>query len=145
MRVYLSVFYRNRGFRGEAPNDIRKNLSQGCSILAEIGTLHLEYSELTEHFNDPSYLQKVTTVRDVLQSTPRDHDKLYPVYIHPTTKQWGQKLVSVGALGDSFYEYLLKERLIVIAQQSAKLLIAVLSILLSSDSSDLPGSNSSHP
>ncbi|CAG5099194.1 Oidioi.mRNA.OKI2018_I69.XSR.g16333.t1.cds [Oikopleura dioica] len=82
--------------------------SKGCSILAEIGTLHLEYSELTEHFNDPSYLQKVTTVRDVLQSTPRDHDKLYPVYIHPTTKQWGQKLVSVGALGDSFYEYLLK-------------------------------------
>lgn len=98
--------------------------TQGCSILAEIGTLHLEYSELTEHFGDPSYLQKVTTVRDVLQSTPRDHDKLYPVYIHPTTKQWGQKLVSIGALGDSFYEYLLKERLIVIAQQSAKLLIA---------------------
>ncbi|CBY33688.1 unnamed protein product [Oikopleura dioica] len=82
--------------------------SKGCSILAEIGTLHLEFSELTEHFGDPSYLQKVTTVRDVLQNTPRDHDKLYPVYIHPSTKQWGQKLVSVGALGDSFYEYLLK-------------------------------------
>jgi hypothetical protein len=79
--------------------------------LAEIGTLHLEFSELTAHFGDPSYLQKVTTVRDVLQNTPREHDKLYPVYIHPTTKQWGQKLVSVGALGDSFYEYLIKERL----------------------------------
>lgn len=85
--------------------------TQGCSILAEIGTLHLEFSELTEHFGDTSYLRKVTTVRDVLQNTPRDHDKLYPVYIHPSTKQWGQKLVSVGALGDSFYEYLLKERL----------------------------------
>lgn len=82
--------------------------SKGCSILAEIGTLHLEYAELTHHFNDPSYLEKVTAIRDVLQNTPRDADKLYPNYIHPQTRKWGQKHVSVGGLGDSFYEYLIK-------------------------------------
>ena len=35
-------------------------------------------------------------------------DKLYPNYINPKTVKWGQKHVSVGGLGDSFYEYLIK-------------------------------------
>ena len=35
--------------------------------------------------------------------------KLYPNYLHPKTGKWGQQHTSVGALGDSFYEYLLKE------------------------------------
>jgi mannosyl-oligosaccharide alpha-1,2-mannosidase len=35
-------------------------------------------------------------------------DKLYPNYINPKTLKWGQKHVSVGGLGDSFYEYLIK-------------------------------------
>ena len=34
---------------------------------------------------------------------------LYPNFLHPITGQWGQDHSSVGALGDSFYEYLLKE------------------------------------
>jgi mannosyl-oligosaccharide alpha-1,2-mannosidase len=33
---------------------------------------------------------------------------LYPNYIHPQSGQWGPHDVSVGALGDSFYEYLYK-------------------------------------
>jgi hypothetical protein len=35
--------------------------------------------------------------------------RLYPNYLHPKTGKWGQQHTSVGALGDSFYEYLLKE------------------------------------
>ena len=34
---------------------------------------------------------------------------LYSNFLHPITGQWGQDHASVGALGDSFYEYLLKE------------------------------------
>lgn len=33
---------------------------------------------------------------------------MYPNYIHPQSGQWGPYDVSVGALGDSFYEYLYK-------------------------------------
>uniref|UniRef100_A0A8C1GGZ6 alpha-1,2-Mannosidase n=1 Tax=Cyprinus carpio TaxID=7962 RepID=A0A8C1GGZ6_CYPCA len=33
---------------------------------------------------------------------------LYPNYLNPNSGQWGQHHVSVGGLGDSFYEYLLK-------------------------------------
>jgi len=81
--------------------------SGGCSILAEIGTLHLEYSELSNYSNDQKYLNSVMNIRNILQSMPRP-DKLYPNYIHPKTVKWGQKHVSVGGLGDSFYEYLIK-------------------------------------
>ena len=34
---------------------------------------------------------------------------LYPNYMNPKTGKWGQAHTSMGALGDSFYEYLLKE------------------------------------
>ncbi len=34
---------------------------------------------------------------------------LYPNYLNPKTGKWGQAHTSMGALGDSFYEYLLKE------------------------------------
>ena len=34
---------------------------------------------------------------------------LYPNYLNPRTGKWGQQHTSVGALGDSFYEYLIKE------------------------------------
>lgn len=81
--------------------------SNGCSILAEIGTLHLEYSELSNYSNDKKYLNSVMNVRNILQSMDRP-DRLYPNYINPNTKKWGQKHVSVGGLGDSFYEYLIK-------------------------------------
>lgn len=36
------------------------------------------------------------------------YDARYPNFLNPKTGKWGSKLVSVGALGDSFYEYLLK-------------------------------------
>lgn len=33
---------------------------------------------------------------------------LYPNFLNPNTGNWGTKHISLGALGDSFYEYLLK-------------------------------------
>jgi mannosyl-oligosaccharide alpha-1,2-mannosidase len=42
----------------------------------------------------------------ILRNVPESG--LYPNYIHPQSGQWGNNDVSVGALGDSFYEYLFK-------------------------------------
>ncbi|XP_077288973.1 mannosyl-oligosaccharide alpha-1,2-mannosidase IA-like isoform X2 [Arctopsyche grandis] len=81
--------------------------SGGSSILSEIGTLHLEFSYLSDITGNPIYRQKVEKVRSIL----RDMDKprgLYPNYINPKTGKWGQHHMSLGGLGDSFYEYLLK-------------------------------------
>lgn len=82
--------------------------SGGSSILSEFGTLHMEFAYLSDITGNPIYKQKVEKIRDFVNKVPRPK-KLYPNYLHPKTGKWGQQHTSVGALGDSFYEYLLKE------------------------------------
>uniref|UniRef100_A0A1A9WIR0 alpha-1,2-Mannosidase n=1 Tax=Glossina brevipalpis TaxID=37001 RepID=A0A1A9WIR0_9MUSC len=82
-------------------------VSGGDSILAEIGTLHLEFSYLSDITGNPLYRKKVQTIRQVLKKIKKPNG-LYPNYINPITGEWGQDHMSLGALGDSFYEYLLK-------------------------------------
>lgn len=81
--------------------------SGGTSILSEFGTLHLEFAMLTHYTGEPVYLEKVMKLRDYLQNKEKDRG-LYMNYINPQSGAWGQRHVSLGALGDSFYEYLLK-------------------------------------
>ncbi|XP_054165888.1 mannosyl-oligosaccharide 1,2-alpha-mannosidase IA-like [Oppia nitens] len=83
--------------------------SQSSSILSEVGTLHLEFLYLSDITGDNTYKDKVISIRHRLNELPKPHGGLYPNYISPKTGQFGQPHISVGALGDSFYEYLLKE------------------------------------
>jgi mannosyl-oligosaccharide alpha-1,2-mannosidase len=68
----------------------------------------MEFAYLSDITGDRKYLAKVERIREVLQSVTRPKT-LYPNYLNPKTGKWGQEHTSVGALGDSFYEYLLKE------------------------------------
>lgn len=81
--------------------------SGGCSILAEFGSFHLEFVYLSEITGNPVYKEKVMKVREVLNQLEKP-DGLYSNYLNPKTGKWGQQHVAIGALGDSFYEYLLK-------------------------------------
>ncbi|XP_069091494.1 mannosyl-oligosaccharide 1,2-alpha-mannosidase IA [Pleurodeles waltl] len=81
--------------------------SGGSSILAEFGTLHLEFVHLSELSGNPLFAEKVMNIRKVLNRLEKPQG-LYPNYLNPNSGQWGQHHVSVGGLGDSFYEYLLK-------------------------------------
>lgn len=81
--------------------------SGGASILSEFGTLQLEFTYLSDVTNDPIYRQKVEKIRDVLKRLTKPNG-LYPNYLNPKTGRWGQHHMSMGGLGDSFYEYLLK-------------------------------------
>ncbi|KAI2654864.1 Mannosyl-oligosaccharide 1,2-alpha-mannosidase IA [Labeo rohita] len=65
--------------------------SAGSSILAEFGTLHLEFVHLTELSGNPVFTEKVMNIRKLLNKIEKPHDH-----------------VSIGGLGDSFYEYLIK-------------------------------------
>ena len=76
--------------------------------MSEFGTLHMEFAYLSDITGDPTFTQLVERVRTVIQERPRPK-KLYPNYLNPKTGKWGQQHTSMGALGDSFYEYLLKE------------------------------------
>ncbi|KAJ1521019.1 hypothetical protein ONE63_002731 [Megalurothrips usitatus] len=81
--------------------------SGGSSILSEFGTLHLEFAYLSDVTGNHIYRDKVDEIRRVLRSITKPRG-LYPNYLNPKTGKWGQQHISMGALGDSFYEYLLK-------------------------------------
>ncbi|MBN3297715.1 MA1C1 mannosidase, partial [Amia calva] len=81
--------------------------SAGSSILAEFGTLHLEFVHLTEITSNPIYTEKVMNIRKLLNKIEKPHG-LYPNFLSPVSGNWVQHHVSIGGLGDSFYEYLIK-------------------------------------
>lgn len=83
--------------------------SAGCSILSEFGTLHLEFGSLSHLTKEPKYLDAVLKVRNFLKNMKRPDSGVWYNFINPKTGQFGTtKAASVGALGDSFYEYLIK-------------------------------------
>uniref|UniRef100_A0AAY4BG20 alpha-1,2-Mannosidase n=1 Tax=Denticeps clupeoides TaxID=299321 RepID=A0AAY4BG20_9TELE len=84
--------------------------SAGSSILAEFGTLHLEFVHLSELSNNPVFREKVMNIRKLLNKIEKPHG-LYPNFLSPVTGNWVQHHVSLGGLGDSFYEYLIKSYL----------------------------------
>lgn len=65
--------------------------SQSNSILAEVGTLYLEFAYLTAITGNKKYLEKVEQIRQLLDSLDKPHDGLYPNYINPKTGKFGQR------------------------------------------------------
>lgn len=82
----------------------------GSAILSEFGSMHLEFIYLSHVTGDPKYRDKVLKVREVIKKAVPRQDGLYNNYISTETGQWLTRPthVSMGALGDSFYEYLIK-------------------------------------
>ena len=80
----------------------------GSAILAEFGTLHMEFSYLSDITGNPVFREKVEKIRLVLNGLERPA-RLYPNYLNTKTGNWGAKQYSIGPLGDSFYECLFKE------------------------------------
>ncbi|KAL9247224.1 hypothetical protein vseg_020677 [Gypsophila vaccaria] len=80
--------------------------TRGDSILADSGTEQLEFIALSQRTGDPKYQQKAEDAISALNKT-FPADGLLPIYINPNTGL-GRATISFGAMGDSFYEYLLK-------------------------------------
>ncbi|KAM8959094.1 mannosyl-oligosaccharide 1,2-alpha-mannosidase IC isoform 1-T1 [Lycaon pictus] len=107
-------------------------MAGSSSILAEFGSLHLEFLHLTELSGNQVFAEKasalpeslppnssslfcplrapggeVRNIRKVLRKINKPFG-LYPNFLSPVSGNWMQHHVSVGGLGDSFYEYLIK-------------------------------------
>ncbi|KAI4344474.1 hypothetical protein L6164_011696 [Bauhinia variegata] len=81
--------------------------TQGNSILADSGSEQLEFIALSQRTKEPKYQQKVENViKEIHRTFPADG--LLPIYINPHTGIAQHSTVTFGAMGDSFYEYLLK-------------------------------------
>ncbi|KAA8541540.1 hypothetical protein F0562_022692 [Nyssa sinensis] len=79
----------------------------GDSILADSGTEMLEFIALSQRTGDLKYQQKVENVITELNKT-FPADGLLPIYINPHRGSTSYSTITFGAMGDSFYEYLLK-------------------------------------
>ncbi|KAK1327123.1 Mannosyl-oligosaccharide 1,2-alpha-mannosidase MNS1 [Acorus calamus] len=82
----------------------------GDSILADSGTEQLEFIALSQRTGDPKYQEKVEkTISHLWKNFPSDG--LLPIYINPHSGKpstSSYSTITFGAMGDSFYEYLLK-------------------------------------
>jgi mannosyl-oligosaccharide alpha-1,2-mannosidase len=80
----------------------------GRSVLAEVGTLQIEFVALAQRVKDPAYAKKVLKIVDVLAKADKRIPGLYPLYVGVEDGHFSGNSISLGALGDSFYEYLIK-------------------------------------
>ncbi|GBC04737.1 hypothetical protein RclHR1_05830015 [Rhizophagus clarus] len=85
----------------------------GGGLLAEVGTLCLEFTKLSQLTGDNKFFFIANNITKVLSNANKTIPGLYPVKINQETGNFITKEVSFGANGDSFYEYLLKEFVLV--------------------------------
>lgn len=79
----------------------------GSSVLADLGTEQVELIALTQRTGVAKYAEKAENVvlklREIFPG-----DGLLPIYISPHSGRPTNQKITFGAMGDSFYEYLLK-------------------------------------
>ncbi|KAM9990260.1 hypothetical protein ACTFIY_006295 [Dictyostelium cf. discoideum] len=79
-----------------------------CIILCEPASMFLELNELSRITGDPKYKQYSDRIVDALASMNPSIPGLYPTLISQDGSRFCNNQISVGVMGDSFYEYLLK-------------------------------------
>lgn len=84
-----------------------RGLHAPVSALAEIGTFSLEFAALAYHTGDTSYIARLDAAMDVIERTKMENG-LFPLVFHNSRLRGVEELSSIGAKGDSYYEYLLK-------------------------------------
>ena len=85
----------------------RGGWSGGSAILSELGTLQVEFRYLSMASGDPKY-EKISmkAIQAMYRANPAHG--LYPIKVGVGSGKFTDQHVTFGALGDSFYEYLLK-------------------------------------
>jgi len=78
------------------------------SSTSEVTTIQLEFRELSRLTGDPKYDDAVTAVMLHIKKLPKT-DGLVPIFVNANTGKFSGNTITLGARGDSYYEYLLKQ------------------------------------
>jgi len=81
------------------------------AILAEYGTIQLEFKYLAHHTGHKKYWEVAERPMRLVHRLTKPHG-LFPTFINPVSGTWSTQKITFGALADSFYEYLIKQWLI---------------------------------
>lgn len=84
------------------------------TILAELGSLNLEFTRLSQLTGDPKYFDAIQRITDFLDETQNATKLpgLWPVTVDALEKKFPDDRFTVGGMADSTYEYLPKEHLL---------------------------------
>lgn len=79
-------------------------------LLAEVGTVQLEFKYLSQHLHNDTWAKKADKVVDVLDAMQKPlGEGMYPYKISTSDPpRFTNQVVTYGAMGDSWFEYLLK-------------------------------------
>lgn len=79
------------------------------STTAEVTTVQLEFRELSRSSHNPAFEDAATAVSEKIHHLPKKHG-LVPIFINPNSGHFlTHATITMGARGDSYYEYLLKQ------------------------------------
>lgn len=79
------------------------------SSTSEVTTIQLEFRDLSRALNDPVFEDAIAKVSQKIHELPKT-DGLIPIFINANTGTFRSfSTISLGARGDSYYEYLLKQ------------------------------------
>ncbi|CAO3667608.1 unnamed protein product [Umbelopsis ramanniana] len=87
------------------------------SLIAEVGTVQLEFMTLSHYTGDPQYARKAQRITDYVENMGIEQNMHIPG-LYPTTMDVGRgeftnAISSFGGAGDSAFEYFLKQYLLV--------------------------------
>ncbi|KAF9972269.1 hypothetical protein BGZ73_004654, partial [Actinomortierella ambigua] len=89
--------------------DAQHQPSSSSYVLAEVGTIQLEFTRLSALTGNPIYENKALKVIDILSGQNSQIKGILPEFVNPGSKHYSQYSAHVAGMTDSYYEYLLKE------------------------------------
>eukprot|EP00727_Mastigamoeba_balamuthi_P003313 m51a1_g1298 putative wd repeat-containing protein 5 (917) ;mRNA; r:188713-192360 len=98
---YTTINFQTRQVRNPSWNG-------GLAILSEAGTVQLEFIYLSRHLNNSLYQDVAEKILDDLERAPKKIEGLYPIYLSVEDGNFRPSTITLGAMGDSYYEYLAK-------------------------------------
>ncbi|ORY96290.1 glycoside hydrolase [Syncephalastrum racemosum] len=112
-QVLLPAFDTPSGLPPTQWNPVQGMTPANRTLIAEVGTLQLELFTLSAHTGDIIYAEKAQAITDTLRNMGYEHGMhipgLYPTGIDTNRGRFMDAMCRVGAMGDSVYEYFLKE------------------------------------
>lgn len=110
----LGAFNTNSGFPRSMINLGTRTGQNGwkgnSAIIAEIGTVQLEFAVLSKYTGNKEFEKKAHNVFETLDKMKKPLDGLYPIYLDVDNKEpkFQGKHITLNGMGDSLYEYFLK-------------------------------------
>ncbi|KAI8980913.1 glycoside hydrolase [Pilobolus umbonatus] len=143
--VLLPAFDTPFGLPFHKFNPVLKRAQSNITYLADISTLQLEFTTLSHHTGNPIFASKAQNITNFLdQSNNRNQSHiqgLFPFSINIEKGYYNNNIITFGAMGDSAYEYFLKEYILLDGKhpQYAKMYLQAIESMKKHMLTQLPG------